>query len=152
VMLAGVIYLNLPHQCAGGTAFFRHRSTGVPDWRVRSREAVHASVIEAALRMGFGAIYRQGLEGGRWRDYDVLRRMIFEETPQVRNFISTGSRFWEEIDAVDMSWNRLVCFPGFVFHTSRYDPEDLRDGRLIQNLLIYWPSPESNVAQGAGPK
>ena len=48
VMLAGVVYLNLPEQCRGGTAFYRHRATGIAEWRVRTAD----SVAPAAARAG----------------------------------------------------------------------------------------------------
>lgn len=143
VMLAGVVYLNPPEQCRGGTAFFRHRDTGIVDWRVRTREAVAPATAQAAMALGFGDDYRRGLYEGRWRDYDELRSLIFDGPQGPRNFMSRGSTDWIRIDAVEMRWNRLVCFPGFVFHTSDYDPSwfgtTAEAGRLIQNFLFYWP-------------
>ncbi|MCH9687213.1 MAG: hypothetical protein K0V04_37610 [Deltaproteobacteria bacterium] len=146
VMLAGVVYLNLPQQCRGGTKFFRHRATGICEWRVRTAEAVAPSAVSAVMELGFDNDYRQGVLDGRWQDYDELRSMIFHGPEGPPDFMAEGSEDWIQIDAVDMRWNRLICFPGFVFHTSHYDPRWFGsapgDGRLIQNLLCYWPMAE----------
>ncbi|MCR9161125.1 MAG: DUF6445 family protein [Nannocystaceae bacterium] len=143
VMLAGVVYLNLPDQCRGGTAFFRHRGTGVTQWRVRTRWEVAPNAARAAVDLGFDEVYREGLRAGRWRSYDELRARIFDAPSGEENFMSEGGPHWEQIDRTEMRWNRLICFPGFVFHTSLYDPSWFGDtpqsDRVIQNLLLNWP-------------
>ena len=89
VMLAGVVYLNLPEHCRGGTAFFRHRPTGIAEWRVRTREAVAPAAVRAAIELGFDEDYRRGVYEGRWRDYDELRALIFDrpEGPRPRGVV-----------------------------------------------------------------
>ena len=143
VILAGVVYLNLPEHCRGGTTFFRHRATGIAEWRVRTEEPVAPAAVRAAMAMGFDDDYRRGAQEGRWRDYDELRGMIFDGPQGPRKFMAEGGPDWVQIDAVEMRWNRLVCFPGFVFHTSHYDPswfgDDPEASRIIQNFLFYWP-------------
>lgn len=143
VMLAGVVYLNLPEHCRGGTAYFRHRETGIAEWRVRTERPVDPVAIRAALGLGFDEDFRRGVGDGRWRDYDELRPLIFEGPRGPRDFMSNGSSMWDRIDAVEMRWNRLVCFPGFVFHTSHYHPSWFgttdEEERLTQNLLYHWP-------------
>ncbi|MCA9706588.1 MAG: hypothetical protein KDK70_12115 [Myxococcales bacterium] len=165
VMLAGVVYLNLPEHCRGGTAFFRHRPTGIAEWRVRTREAVAPAAVRAAIELGFDEDYRRGVYEGRWRDYDELRALIFDRPEGPRDFMSCGGDDWIRLDEVEMRWNRLVCFPGFVFHTSHYDPSwfgtEPEASRLIQNLLFYWPmaaraeprppGPTVSVASGSSP-
>lgn len=143
VMLAGVVYLNLPDQCRGGTSFFRHRTTGIAEWRVRTTEPVAPAAARAAMTLGFGDDFRRGVQEGRWQSYDELRALIFDGPEGPRDFMSDGSDDWIKIDEVEMRWNRLVCFPGFVFHTSHCHPSwfgtTAETSRLIQNFLFYWP-------------
>jgi hypothetical protein len=153
VMLAGVVYLNLPEHCKGGTTYFRHRDTGIAEWRVRTTRAVDPVAVRAALRLGFDEDFRNGVRAGRWRDYDELRPLIFEGQGS-RDFMSDGGAEWDRIDAVEMRWNRLVCFPGYVFHTSHYHPSWFgtteEAERLTQNLLYHWPGLEDTAPHPRG--
>lgn len=153
VMLAGVAYLNTPEQCRGGTKFFRHKETGLPDWRFRSKHAIADEAVRAAVKMGFGAGFRAGYKEGRWSDYSAIENQIFNDRDGPPDFMENGGSKWDCIDSVDMKWNRFVCFPGFVFHTSHHSPKWFgttnETDRMVLNLLVFWPPKESSQRQAS---
>lgn len=104
----GVLYLNLPEDCQGGTAFYRHRRTGlegrVPMGRVRS--------------LGF-------------QDWDSLERSIIEPD-------TLDATAWEQTMYIGMKFNRLVLFKGnelFHCHTHSFG-SNKGDGRMTQNFFF----------------
>lgn len=92
---AGVCYLNLPGNCAGGTSFFRHKATGLTHWP--SQEQAEA------LRAG-GVIPPSELP--EVSDLDAY-------------FIREGAcrDHWEEILTVPMIFNRAVFYDAKQFHS-----------------------------------
>lgn len=104
----GVLYLNPTEQCLGGTAFYRHRRTGL-EGRVstaRSRELGYDSWAE-------------------------LEQSIIEPD-------SLNHEAWEEMAFVGMKFNRLVLFKGnelFHCHTHSFG-ENWENGRMTQNFFF----------------
>ncbi len=94
--------------------------------------------MRAVMNLGFDADFRRGVREGRWSGYDELRPRVFDGPPGPSDFMANGGPDWSRIDAVEMKWNRLVCFPGFAFHPSHYDPSwfgaEPETDRVIQNL------------------
>ncbi len=104
----GVLYLNPPTQCDGGTAFYRHKATGLSG-RI-SDQAAHA----------FG-----------YKSWSELERAIVEPD-------TLDSNAWEETMCVEMRYNRLVLFNGnqlFHCHTKSFG-KDKTDGRMTQNFFF----------------
>lgn len=104
----GVLYLNTPSECRGGTAFYKHKRTGI-DSRLSDDES---------RNFGFS----------NWVD---LERSIIE--PDTLN-----PEAWELTGFVAMKFNRLVLFKGnllFHCHTEPFGTE-FSNGRLTQNFFF----------------
>ncbi len=142
-LLAGVVYLNLPEHCRGGTAFHRHRRHGLVEYRLRDRQPVDPNVIRAVQQMGIMESYLQGLEQQHWDDYDELGGQLWSPSSAPQDFMERGNPDWERFQVIPMRWNRMVCYPGFVFHSALYSPAwfDMAAAsrRLTQNLFFMWP-------------
>jgi hypothetical protein len=108
----GIVYLTLPEHCKGGTALYRHVSTGLtktPD--------------------------REQLEALGYRSEEEFNSKVFEPD-QVRE------EAWREDIVVGMKYNRLILFRANSFHASTgYFGKTIQDARLIQ-LFFFNPEPE----------
>lgn len=104
----GVLYLNPPHQCSGGTAFFKHNRTGFDKSPTpRQLKEIGLSSMEEFERIH-------------------LR-------PD-----SLDSSLWEQTMFVAMKFNRLVLFKGnelFHSHTHSFG-KSFYDGRMTQNFFF----------------
>lgn len=103
-----LVYLNLPEQCKGGTAFYRHRAT-----RLTSLPS-----IEAAHSWGYDSIEN------------------FEAS--IINPDTLNTEAWDVTMFVAMRFNRLLLFRGnrfFHSHTCSWG-HGKDDGRLTQNFFF----------------
>ncbi len=101
---AGIVYLNLPDQCQGGTDFFRHKPTG----------SERAPITDDELAV-FGVATVQ------------------EAVAQVLEADSNDPDKWELVMTLPMRFNRLVLFRPWLWHTAAGafgDSDDI--GRLVQ--------------------
>lgn len=104
----GLIYLNTDEQAQGGTAFYKHRQTGI--YKVLSDKQ--------AQERGFKS----------WED---LERNIIERD-------SLEPEAWLQEAFVAMKFNRLVLFRGdqlFHAHTCSFG-DNIENGRLTQNFFL----------------
>jgi hypothetical protein len=101
VDVAGVVYLNLPEQCRGGTAFYRHRASGLEafPWRVGRR-------LARLMR-------RHGLSSPD----DLARWVMSPPKEPLGGFITASTEQWELLHLVAMRYNRLVVYHGRAFHS-----------------------------------
>ncbi len=108
---AGVLYLNPPEQCQGGTTFWRHRPTG---WCRRPPEAD----VRAAGYPSFWHFQK------RWLANDAMKK--FNDLRQRRGD-------WQALLEVPMRHNRLIIYRGHYFHSiSSVFGSTPADGRLVQ--------------------
>lgn len=101
---ASVLYLNLPEQCSGGTAFWKHTSLGID--RLPSKSALRD--------IGAGA------------DADAFYQQMDRDWKELR--------FWEQVGMVPMKWNRFITYPTCLFHSRfpfEGFGKGPNDGRLI---------------------
>ncbi len=104
----GLIYLNLLEQCRGGTAFYRHKKTGL--------EGPPAQYQAEALGL---------------TDPQEFESIIVEAD-------TLNSEAWEQTTFVGMRFNRLLLFRGnelFHCHTSAWGTA-MEDARLTQNFFF----------------
>lgn len=124
--VAAIAYLNLPEQCCGGTAFFRHRATGLVRFPDRMTPA-HLSIIK-----------RLGLASPR-----DLQRLVSQPPNQPEGFIEASSDEWERIGHVEMKFNRLVIYDGQIFHSGIIPKgafgTSREERRLTLNLFLQNP-------------
>ena len=122
---AGLVYLNSPEQCAGGTSFWRHRLSGLE----RASQVNGASL--PALLARFGVADEKSL----------VKRVLGEGEPEAATGYPTGSTaMWELTEVVPMKFNRLVVYDSNLFHTPHFHEdrfgETLETRRLTQNLYF----------------
>lgn len=104
----GLIYLNLPSQCEGGTSFYMHKETRI------------CSPLDTARIKAYGA--------DNYLDFE--KKYLLKDTLDLTK--------WEEILHVEMKFNRLVLFKGGEFfhcHTHSFGT-DINNGRLTQNFFF----------------
>lgn len=105
---SGILYLNLPEHCRGGTDFFRHKRTGLD--RVP---------IDAAQMLASG--------------YADPNQLIEE----VVNGDTLKPSKWEKQFTVPMRFNRLVLFSPWMFHNSaRGFGSGPDNGRLVHLMFF----------------
>ena len=129
--LAGVVYLNHDEHCAGGTSFWRHRSTGLSLAIDRGRPTF-STVMHRLDLPSHEALVQHCM---REALHDLEPGWPLESTP-----------YWERTAVVEMKWNRFVLYNAWLFHTIHYDAaafgETLAERRLTQNVYF--------SVQGAG--
>jgi hypothetical protein len=105
---SGVLYLNRPEQCRGGTHFFRHRPTGTD----------HAPVAAADLTRCDAKTPQEAHDR-------ILGQDSNDETQ------------WEPLVTVPMRFNRLVLFRPLLWHSAGDGfGTSIEDGRLVQLFFL----------------
>ena len=105
---SGILYLNLPEHCRGGTDFFRHKRTGL--------ERVPTDTGQM-LAAGYGD-----------------PNQLIEE---VVNADTLKPSRWEKQLTVPMRFNRLVLFSPWMFHNSaRGFGSNAGNGRLVHLMFF----------------
>jgi hypothetical protein len=123
---AGLVYLNPPEQCSGGTSFWRHRATGLE----LATQGEGAQSLPALLAR-FGATDERSL----------VKRILGESNPDAAQGYPTESNsVWELTEVIPMRYNRFVLYDSLLFHTPHYQEdrfgETLEARRLTQNLYF----------------
>jgi hypothetical protein len=113
---SGILYLNRPEDCQGGTEFYRHLPT----------QTDHLPLTPQALR-----------EAG-FSSYDELKKEILEKD-------SLDRSKWELTMTVPMRFNRLVLLQPQYWHTSGHSFGDsVENGRLVYLMFfLRGPGPTS---------
>lgn len=111
---AGVLYLNPPEQCQGGTSFWKHLPTG---WERRPSQ----EELQAAGYANFKVFQKRWLPNHRVLPFDALK----EQREQ------NGT--WKAVLEVPMRQNRLIIYRGDYFHSiTGLFGTTLEDARLVQ--------------------
>lgn len=109
---AGLVYLNPPGQCSGGTSFWRHRPTGLEVVRGPS----DAAVMREASALGAD---EPGLPEG---------------------YLTESNETWELTQMLSAEYNRFVCYSSYLLHSPLYIEGDfgteLASRRLTQNCYF----------------
>lgn len=116
---AGVLYLNPPEQCQGGTTFWRHAPSG---WYRR--------LPEAQVKAGGYASFK-----------DFQKRWLPNSAVKKFNELKAQRDSWRPLMELPMRHNRLVMYKGHYFHSLSNVFGDTPDnGRLVQ--LFFFEVPE----------
>jgi hypothetical protein len=121
--IAGLAYLNLPAQCRGGTAFYRHRRTGLERW-----PADDEALAQALDTLGIRAAGLSPTEAA-----NALAAALFKPRSEP-GFIRESTEDWELTALVEMRWNRAVFYETALFH-SAYTRDDFFGDRLDTQRL-----------------
>lgn len=115
---AGVLYLNPPAQCQGGTTFWRHQPSG---WYRR--------LPEADVKAGGYASFK-----------DFQKRWLPNSKVQKFNDLQEQRDSWQALLEVPMRHNRLIVYKGHYFHSiSNVFGDTPEDGRLVQLFFFEVP-------------
>ena len=110
---SGILYLNRPEDCQGGTEFYRHIPTGtdgVP------------TTVEGINAMGYAT-------------YAEMNEQILDKDALDRSK-------WELTMTVPMRFNRLVLLRPWLWHTSGPGFGDtVENGRLVYLMFFFKPAP-----------
>lgn len=121
-IVAGVVYLNPPEQCFGGTAFYRHRASGITGLRS-------------------GADVRERMRAVGCDSFEAFEAHIYDERKGASAGWTAGSNeHWELIELVEMRPNRLAVYPAWVFHSAYMQAgafgREQTARRLTQNIFF----------------
>lgn len=126
--LTALIYLNRPDECAGGTALYRHRSSGLE----RIPLMPDNEILKLAHHMGYRAadILELGYPA-------VIERMLFNPrfAPEGNRTLNEGNPTWELLTLVEMRFNRLVIYDGRIPHGMWVEPDWYLETPRINQLL-----------------
>ena len=115
---AGVLYLNPPQQCQGGTTFWRHQPSG---WYRR--------LPEADVKAGGYASFK-----------DFQKRWLPNSKVQKFNDLQEQRDSWQALLEVPMRHNRLIVYKGHYFHSiSNVFGDTPENGRLVQLFFFEVP-------------
>lgn len=105
---SGILYLNRPEDCQGGTEFFRHRRTGTDR----------------------GPINRDEVAGMGFDSMQDMHREIIEKD-------SNDDSAWERTMQVPMRFNRLLLLRPWLWHTAGPAFGDsIENGRLVYLMFF----------------
>ena len=105
---SGILYLNLPGHCRGGTEFYRHKRTGLDRVPMDAGQMLAAGYIDA--------------------------NQLIEE---VVNSDTLKPSKWEKQFTVPMRFNRLILFSPWMFHNSaRGFGSSKENGRLVHLMFF----------------
>ena len=123
--LAGIVYLNLPDRCSGGTSFWRHRGTGL------------SLAIDRGTPSFSSVMRRLDLSSHEAVVQHCMSEALNDLTP---GWPTDSTPYWERTAVLEMKWNRLVFYNAWLFHTIHYEEaafgETPAERRLTQNVYF----------------
>lgn len=151
-LLVGLVYLNKPEDCRGGTSFFRHKATGaqelLPVEVFEGRSLMGRSPADRALRdrlwqHGACEPYERHLSAGHVQDYAGYWKQLMNTPGDPHDNIVDSCGGWELSQVVEMKYNRLLLMPGFSFHSTHFRDDWFGNTpetwRLTANFMFTWP-------------
>jgi hypothetical protein len=151
--LATVLYLFPNEQARGrGTAFWRHRPTGLTHWLPTDIANVLSS--EVFLGLDLTKPVAAAMANGIVPPIANLRafgeRLGGAPKPGRRAFSLEETDEWELVHFVEAKFNRMVIYPTFQIHSvvDTSDPTDASVGvRLTMNTFIDYPFPGPHIGR-----
>jgi hypothetical protein len=161
-LLAGVVYLNLPDQCKGGTAFYKHKTTlseqvvydnlGLPFQGINAKPPADPIVVKHLIKMGLLKDFLPLKEKGIVDSYSDFIKLI-QRHERVASYqqITDSNEVWDFTKLIEMKFNRLVYYPAFLFHSPYFSRdwfgETRETRRLTQNFFTRWPLQKKRPAK-----
>ncbi|WP_276204321.1 DUF6445 family protein [Enhygromyxa salina] len=113
VWLAAVTYLSDTDHDDEGTAFWRHRATGLTCW-MSDKDPVELLWLQELLGLEFLAQLPAAIEALPRPDLQQLRAEIWRQ----RVGAAVAADAWEQLALVRQRCNRTVVYPGWQFHSA----------------------------------
>jgi hypothetical protein len=138
-ILAALVYLNPARKCRGGTAFYRHKSTGLIEIPVRKTKNIAAIMRAERIRSLDGFV--------KWMTHDRIGHNRSSSREELE-LVADSTSNWELVRCVEMKFNRLILYFGSLFHSAYVKPgffgETPSSRRLTQTMLLarkdqVWP-------------
>jgi hypothetical protein len=140
-LLQGLISLSDEKKVQGRVNFFQHKELkieelvserGILEWILRAKEKrkggktfLDQRFVKMLMDMGLLSQYSVLRESGKVSSYENMIKEISAEEK------------WELTQEIEMKFNRLVCFPGFLLHSFS---EEMGKKMMYQNFSVTWPS------------
>jgi sulfur relay (sulfurtransferase) DsrC/TusE family protein len=152
LFLKGSIFLNPPEQCKGGIGFYRHKETGLEEYvpfyllgkQATGKSLAYKEIVTAVKDLGLYENFHDLQEKGILKKYEDCWKILTASCLGATKNIAGGNDIWELIHFVEMKYNRLVLFPGFLLNVEHYQeewfPESLESRKVMQEIMIPWPT------------
>ncbi|KZR62104.1 DUF6445 family protein [Prochlorococcus sp. MIT 1303] len=147
--IAGIVYLNKPQDCNGGTGFFHHRRSGINKIIGSELNAIDPILLAQLYRTyGVFSDFEHQREKCGWNSYEDMRLEILKKTKKQHQGYQTKSNDnWVLDFIVEMKYNRLILFPAYLLHSPIIEADwfsnDKKAQRLTQNIFVSWPNKKS---------
>lgn len=135
--LVGVICLTPSEYCNGGTAFYRHRVTGL-DYLP---PCPNRDVVQAMISYGFNPLDSDSY-------IEFKKTICFDALGDTSNIVGhTGfpcsTKTWEVLALAPVMYNRLIVFPGHLLHSPVYNStgaSNCREHRRLTQNIVFIPT------------
>lgn len=135
--LSCIIYLNLPDQCRGGTAFYRHRATELCE---HHRELTPA-LARYMMERGISSVDKAHAAMTHVSDDERAR---LAARPGEWGYITDSTDEWELAGMAEMRFNRCVVYDALFYHNPYMHSGDFGHTpdtrRLTQTLFFELPA------------
>lgn len=150
--LTGRIFLNPEEQCQGGTGLYRHKETGLEEMLLTNifgevpegSPTIEENVLQRVKEMGLMKSFEALEKAGTFKDYPTMIQHIISTVPNKIRYMMDGDEHWELIKLLEMKYNRLICYPGFLFSTQYFQEkwfgDTIETQCLTQDFYFHWPS------------
>jgi hypothetical protein len=141
--LAIVLYLSLDLEATTGTAFWRHKGTGMESFYCGPDPVKEMTMIDGVFGTHMLNQVRGPLAYSGAATYEQWSEGFF--VPRVRRppFPDRDHDGWKQIGRISARYNRLVAYPTWQWHgvyLTRYAPPPrIEDARLTLNLFVTHP-------------
>jgi hypothetical protein len=110
ICIAAIVMLNTPEECAGGTAFYRSRAPALTCMPIQADEyRARRGQVYTGTRNEVGAGY----------------------------FLDGWEQYWERVATVEMRFNRLLIYPGVLFHGHWHAPGSFVDCWRVNQAMFF---------------
>jgi len=145
--LSGIIYLNLPEDCQGGTGFYMHKETQVSEiisTNVTNKDVCGLPhVLKKLDELKVFARYHALKDKYNWKVYNNMADTVLATPKRKQDHIRESNEDWELVNKTEMRFNRMIIFPSYLLHSLYTKDEWFGDKdehkRLTQNLFFFWP-------------
>lgn len=105
------IFLTPPEECLGGTAFYRHKKTGL-----------QLFPITKACQQKRATLMKDTLKKHQLKNQEELTTIIYKDKSKESSFVADSNEDWELVQILEMKFNRLILHEADLFHSAYIEP------------------------------
>ena len=122
---ATTIWLNLPEECNGGTAFWKNKITDTQTFLDKPSNEKHIpkkSMCSWSYRKSFKYMEKEFKKwDDKWKDIDDYDKYIKEfkkslQLKEKRTWWTESNEYWELVDVTKMKYNRMILYSSYYWH------------------------------------